>query len=66
MSDIELKDKMKFSPTLKLINRNTIEFLKNNVPNSNGTVLFLELLHRLHRSFIEIDVPLIERVQEIW
>lgn len=39
MSDIEIKDKMKFEPTIKMINSDMISYLEKTIPNSHGTVL---------------------------
>lgn len=66
ISDIDLKDKMKFGPTLKLINPELIAFLEKNVPDSKGTALFLNLMHRMYRSYVETNIPFLERVEDIW
>lgn len=66
MSDIEIKDKMKFNPTMKMINANMIEYLKVNIADSNGTVLFLNLMKMMHRSFIEENVSPNERILNAW
>lgn len=66
MSDIDIKDKMKFTPTLKMINEDMIKFLHANVPNSEGTVLFLRLIRMMYRSYVEDNVSPQERVLEVW
>lgn len=66
MSDVELKDKMKFGPTLKFINPDLIEYLKLNVPNSRGTVEFLNLMRCMYEAFIEPGIPMLDRIKNIW
>lgn len=66
MGDVDVKDKMKFGPTLKIMKPETIEFLKANVTESDGTVLFLNIMRQMYRSFVEEDVSPLERVHDVW
>lgn len=66
MSDIDLKDKMKFEPSLKMIDYDMICYLEEHVPRSAGTVLLLTVMRKMYRSFVEESIPPLDRVQDIW
>lgn len=66
MTDVNIKDKMKFGPTLKWINPRTISYLKSNVAESAGTALFLDVMRLMYRSLIEDDIPPIARIHDLW
>ncbi|XP_021709428.1 uncharacterized protein LOC110679341 [Aedes aegypti] len=65
MSDINLKDKMKFDSTEKLMKLD-LEYFMTHVPNSKGTVLFIDLMRRMYRSFDKTEHPFLERIEDIW
>ena len=66
MSDIDIKDKMKFGPTLRMMKKPTIEYLKDNIADSNATALFLDLMRMMYRSYVDEDVMPLERIQDLW
>ncbi|XP_053699211.1 uncharacterized protein LOC128746192 [Sabethes cyaneus] len=66
LSDIDLKDKMKFGPTMKLLNPAVTQCLNENIEGSEGTAVFIDMMGKLYRSYIEKDVTLLERVYNIW
>lgn len=66
LSDVEIKDKMKFGPTLKWINPITISYLKSNIAKSAGTVMFLDLMRLMYRGLVEDDIPPLERIHDLW
>ncbi|XP_055525180.1 uncharacterized protein LOC129718423 isoform X2 [Wyeomyia smithii] len=65
-SDIELKGKMRFGPIIKLINSKVSQCLKTKVRGSEGTVMLLDMMSRMYRSFIDTNVTLLDRVYNIW
>lgn len=66
MSDVEIKDKMKFKPTIKMMNPDMIDYLKEHIDDSNGTVLFLNIMRRLYRSYLDETLSPSESLLEIW
>ncbi|XP_055546378.1 uncharacterized protein LOC129730821 [Wyeomyia smithii] len=66
IADIDLKDKMKLDPTLKMIKEKLINHLEANVQDSKETVLFLKIMRLMFRSYVDEDLSLLERVHAIW
>lgn len=66
MSDVEIKDKMKFGPTLKWMDATMISYLESNIANSSGTVLFLNLMKLMYTALVEEGISPIERIYDIW
>ncbi|XP_062716164.1 uncharacterized protein LOC134291845 [Aedes albopictus] len=66
MSDIDLKDKMKFGPSLKMIDKDMINYLKQHVRQSSGTVLLLNVMRLMHNSFVDENFVPLDRVHDVW
>lgn len=60
------KDRQNYESVLKICSTNVIDMLKVNVPNSNGTVMYLKLLRNFIDSFMDIELSPIERVHKLW
>lgn len=65
MGDINEKDKMKFKPVEKITENRVISCL-NEVPNSQGTAVFLTAIAYVMSSYMRKNVSPLERVFNIW
>lgn len=65
-SDLNSADKMKFDPSIKLMNRDLIDHLRQTVPDSHGTVAYLEIMKLIYESYTEDELTPSERVKSIW
>lgn len=66
LADIDIRDKMKFRPTLKMIQPEVLIGLEEHIPNSKGTVLFLTIMRRIYKAFLDESLSVKDRVYEIW
>lgn len=66
MADLHPKDLMSFRPTEKIIKKQLIDFMEQNVPGSAGTVALLRMMHNIYRAFVEDDVAPLERIALCW
>lgn len=65
-TDINPKDRQNFQGLEKMIQPYVIDLLKQNVPDSNGTVLFLTLCDFIASAFRDPKLKPLERVYKIW
>lgn len=65
-TDMNPKDRQNFQGLEKIIQPNVRDLLKQNVPDSNGTVLFLTLCDFIVSAFCDAKLKPLERVYKIW
>ncbi|XP_058826771.1 uncharacterized protein LOC131686793 [Topomyia yanbarensis] len=65
-SDLNPADKMKFDPTLKLMSPALVDHLREVVPDSKGTAVYLQIMRMIYISFIEDQISPMERICTIW
>lgn len=59
-------DRMNFPSVLRMCDANVINLLKENVKNSVGTVIYLEMMRDIIESYRDKDLHPIDRIQKIW
>lgn len=64
-STVKPADKMNFDSVLKICDDSVILLLKN-VDGSQGTILYLQMLSKILRSFLDLRLTPLERVRYIW
>lgn len=64
--DISPEDRQNFSSLEKLLKFRVIDSLEKNVPNSKGTIMYLQLCKQITSSYLDIDLDPIERIYRIW
>lgn len=65
-SDIENHDKMNFNSVQRMSDPKVIELLKQHVDGSDGTIMYLNLMNRVLRSFLDFSLTPLERIYNIW
>lgn len=60
------KDRQNYDSALKICSAEVVDMLKLNVPNSDGTVMYLKLLRNFIDSFMDTELLPIERVRKLW
>lgn len=65
-SDINPKDRQNFGSLEKMMQLNVRNLLKQNVPDSDGTVLYLQLCDDIVSAFRDPHLSPIERVYKMW
>lgn len=65
-SDIRPLDKMNFKPVLKIMNPIVRSHLKEHVPASLGTSIYLGLMENIYKSYIDENLKPLERVYCLW
>ncbi|XP_055714295.1 uncharacterized protein LOC129808541 [Phlebotomus papatasi] len=65
-SEIQTKDHMNYKIAEKLIDEKLITALKNNVPGSDGTVFYLNLMRLIRNSFDAPNISPSARLYDIW
>lgn len=63
---LNAKDRQNYDSVLKICSPDVIEMMKLNVPNSNGTAMYLQLLRNFIDSFMDTDLSPIDRVYKLW
>lgn len=64
--DINPKDRQNFKSASKIYNNNTIMLLNENVPDSNGTQIYLKIMQFVASAFLDDDILPIKRIYNIW
>lgn len=65
-SDIYPEDRQNYGSVEKLLNPKVSVALENHVPNSEGTVMYIDLCKRIGSSFMQEELSPIERVYNMW
>lgn len=70
MTDVKAEDKMNFLSAEKMCSIRVIELLKV-IPNSNGTQLYLKIMHFILSAFLSVEksaeqIPLCETIYRVW
>lgn len=65
-SDINAEDKMNFKSVTKICDPKVVELLAESVPESEGTVFFLNLIRDVLDSFLKKDLVIQDRIYKIW
>lgn len=60
------RDRQNYDSVLKMCSQEVIDLLKQNVPNSDGTAMYLKLLKNFIDSFMETEISPIERIHKLW
>lgn len=63
---IKPTDHMDFDSVLKICSRKTIELLEDHIEQTEGTVMYLGILDRVLRAFLDMTLTPLERVRNIW
>lgn len=63
---IKAKDRMNFDTVLKICDPVVINLLETHVANSEGTVLYLKVLDRILRSFLDLRLSVLDRIRFLW
>lgn len=66
LSDICPDDRQNYSSFEKMTEQHVIECLSKYVPDSEGTVLYLQISRAVTSAYIDADLKPLERVQRIW
>lgn len=65
-SDIYSYDRQNYKSVQKIMENRVLEALKNNVAESEATIIYLELCKHIEKSYIQDNIPAIDRVYSIW
>lgn len=65
-TEIRPMDRMNFTSFEKIIKKRVLDALKENIPNSEGTVKYLELCSKVTSCFLETDLKPLERISRMW
>lgn len=65
-SDINPKDRQNFGSMEKIMQPNVLTQLKKNVPDSNGTVLYLSLCDSIVSAFRDAHLKPLDRIYKMW
>lgn len=65
-STLNPNDKQNLNSVLRMFDLKVIDLLKNNVKNSEATVLFLTIVRDLIDSHMDTDLSLLQMIQKIW
>lgn len=65
MSTVNPKDRMNVDSVIRICDEKVISLLSL-VTGSEGTVLFLKILNKILRSFLDITLTVLERIRYIW
>lgn len=65
-TDIDSQDKMNFASVLKICNEKVLDLLKNDVPNSDATVLYLCIMRNVLDAFMKKQIRLENRLYQLW
>lgn len=60
------KDKQNFESVMRLCNKRVIDLLKREVKDSEGTVMYLQIMSDVIAAFMEKELLPIERVERLW
>lgn len=63
---IYVKDKQNFDPVLKICNYKVIDLLITHVKESRGTVLYLTLIQKILRPFLDCTLSHLQRIRYLW
>lgn len=64
-STVRPNDRQNFDSVLKICSENVIDLLRN-VEGSEGTILYLKILDRVMKSFLDLRLSPLERIRHIW
>lgn len=59
-------DRQNFQSVMRICDNRVIELLKKNVPQSEGTVKFLEILQNIIHSYMDRSLTPLERIHKMW
>lgn len=59
-------DKQNFQSAKRICDQSVIDLLINNVPGSQGTAKFLELMQNMIVSYLDVDLSPLERIYKLW
>lgn len=59
-------DRQNYSSVLRLCDARVIALMKDHVPESNGTVAFLEILRNIIDAFRDVNLKPLQRVEKMW
>lgn len=65
MQMVQPTDRQNFQSVLSICSENVINLLST-VPNSKGTIMYLRVMNKILRSFLDITLKPLERVRAIW
>lgn len=65
-NDLTLKDKMNFSSTMGLCHPRIWNLLQENVPNSDGTRIYLQIIFFSMQSFLSTKLNPLQQIYCIW
>ncbi|XP_058828001.1 uncharacterized protein LOC131687922 isoform X2 [Topomyia yanbarensis] len=66
LTDLCSNEKMRFEPTLKIMNPEVRRLLNEHVPGSKGTILLLKIMDQIYTAYTAPDIPALQRVMLIW
>ncbi|KAL1401987.1 hypothetical protein pipiens_006282 [Culex pipiens pipiens] len=64
-TDASTKDRMKFDPTWRIMQKDVRDCLEEFVPGSEGTVMLLQLMSQIYEAYCEINLVPLERIFKI-
>ncbi|KAL9694679.1 hypothetical protein quinque_013964 [Culex quinquefasciatus] len=65
-TDASTKDRMKFDPTWRIMQKDVRDCFEEFVPGSEGTVMLLQLMSQIYEAYCEINLVPLERIFKIW
>lgn len=65
-TDIYTLDRQNFNSLQKIMSPRVLAALKSNIADSEGTVMFLELCEYITSSYLQKDMPTIDRLYKLW
>lgn len=66
LSDINPKDKMNFKSFQKMSDSKVSSLLKKEIPDSEGTATYLEMMSQVVEAYTRMDLTPKERIKKIW
>ncbi|XP_058822394.1 uncharacterized protein LOC131683977 isoform X2 [Topomyia yanbarensis] len=66
VKDLKPQDKMKFTPTEKIMNEELVKFMEANVPECDGTATILRCMQNIHEVFSNVNLSPLERIFKLW
>ncbi|XP_043289665.1 uncharacterized protein [Venturia canescens] len=64
--DLSPKDKMNYASVEKISDPKIIDLLKHNVPGSEATTVYLQIMHLFMSAFLKKDMKPLDRVYNCW
>lgn len=64
--DIYTLDRQNFNSLQKIMSPRVLAALKSNIADSEGTVMYLELCEYITSSYLQNDMPTIDRLYKLW